>query len=82
MQLQFHQDNPTSQHLPNYQQPLQQQNLMNLNSFNQKGAFIPLQVSRGIKTLSIETQTPSTSANKQSNSLSNNDIIVQNVCQK
>lgn len=66
----------------------QQQNLrmpqdnktFNLNSLNQKGAFIPLQVSRGNNSLSKNSQAATTSMkNHNESAVPNKDVIVQNV---
>ncbi|XP_023298074.2 5'-3' exoribonuclease 1 [Lucilia cuprina] len=88
-QLQFQQGSHTAQQSPQYQplpQQQQQQNLkmsqdkiFNLNSLNQKGAFIPLQVSRGANSFSNNTQAAGTSANNQNVLTSNQDVIVQNL---
>lgn len=77
-----------SSHYPQMPQPQQQQNIrmpqdktFNLNSLNQKGAFIPLQVSRGNNNLSKNSQVATTSVKNQKDSVATNkDVIVQNVC--
>lgn len=87
MQMQFQQGNQATQQPPHFKQlPQQQQNLtkmqdkiFSLNSLNQKGAFIPLQVSRGNNSFSNNGQAATTSSNNQIDSPSNRDVIVQNV---
>ena len=56
-----------------------QEKAFNANSLNQKGAFIPLQVVRGSKTLSQNTPSTSTSSTDPNNFINKNNIFVPNV---
>ncbi|KAM7349373.1 5'-3' exoribonuclease pacman isoform 1-T2 [Cochliomyia hominivorax] len=85
--MHLQQGNPPPQRPTHYQQQqnvrLPQEKTFSLNSLNQKGAFIPLQVSRGNNNLSKNSEIATAASSKTQNdsTLPNKDAIVQNMNQ-